>query len=629
MAGILTESNRQTTDTVNSSPDIKKPQAKMSELNGISKPLDVSAAPVTNGDCMPTKLKFVSPSDEEFESLEKDIKRRLFEGRGEAFYELGLGDSTASGLTEDELSASLATLKSLAVSCNADMTMLRKKPADKGFIVECLVRQRASEDDFMEVRVAVVGNVDAGKSTLLGVLTHGELDNGRGHARQKLFRHKHEMESGRTSSVGNDILGFDSEGHVVNKPEGHGSLDWIKVCKASSKVVTFIDLAGHEKYLKTTIFGMTGHAPDFCMLMIGSNAGVIGMTKEHLGLALALSVPVFVVVTKIDMCPANILQETMKLLVRILKSPGCRKIPVVVSTQDDVITSATNFSSERICPIFQVSNVTGHNLDLLKSFLNLLTTRMPVTDDQPAEFQIDETYSVPGVGTVISGTCMQGVIRLSDTLLLGPTSLGEFIPVPIRSIQRKRLPVTEVRGGQTASFALKKIKRNQIRKGMVMVAKELQPTACWEFLGDILVLHHPTTISPKYQAMVHCGSTRQTATIVSMNCEHLRTGDKATCRFRFIKNPEFLHVGARMVFREGRTKAVGNVTTIFPYTPGSSTFHKGKPSSKIAKAKVHSEKGGKKKRSKSKTTVTSSTTNDDKKTASASSSDVNLTLSTS
>lgn len=50
---------------------------------------------------------------------------------------------------------------------------------------------------FQMIRVAVVGNVDAGKSTLLGVLTHGELDNGRGHARMKLFRHKHEMESGR------------------------------------------------------------------------------------------------------------------------------------------------------------------------------------------------------------------------------------------------------------------------------------------------------------------------------------------------------------------------------------------------------------------------------------------------
>lgn len=44
------------------------------------------------------------------------------------------------------------------------------------------------------------------------------------------------------------------------------------------------------------------------LAQIGSNAGIVGMTKEHLGLALALNVPVFVVVTKIDMCPANILQ---------------------------------------------------------------------------------------------------------------------------------------------------------------------------------------------------------------------------------------------------------------------------------------------------------------------------------
>ena len=49
----------------------------------------------------------------------------------------------------------------------------------------------------------MTGNVDAGKSTLLGVLTHGVLDDGRGIARQKLFRHKHEVETGRTSSVGN------------------------------------------------------------------------------------------------------------------------------------------------------------------------------------------------------------------------------------------------------------------------------------------------------------------------------------------------------------------------------------------------------------------------------------------
>ena len=73
-----------------------------------------------------------------------------------------------------------------------------------------------------EVRCAVVGNVDSGKSTILGVLTRGEcrpshhprrwlrpktggLDDGRGLARVALFRHKHEIESGRTSSVGMEV----------------------------------------------------------------------------------------------------------------------------------------------------------------------------------------------------------------------------------------------------------------------------------------------------------------------------------------------------------------------------------------------------------------------------------------
>lgn len=62
--------------------------------------------------------------------------------------------------------------------------------------------------------MAVLGNVDSGKSTLLGVLTQGELDNGRGRARLNLFRHLHEIQSGRTSSISFEILGFNSKGEV-------------------------------------------------------------------------------------------------------------------------------------------------------------------------------------------------------------------------------------------------------------------------------------------------------------------------------------------------------------------------------------------------------------------------------
>lgn len=520
------------------------------------------AKSVTEYDQMISGQFLISPTEEQYELLLQRLQQQLGEGRGEVILEVGgAEDGKENGLKDDELEASVATLQSLASTLGCSCVKLRERKEIAGVVVQYLIRRVLDENDFLEIRVAVVGNVDAGKSTLLGVLTHGDLDNGRGHARQRLFRHKHEMESGRTSSVGNDILGFDEQGNVVNKPE-HGSLDWVKICEKSSKVITFIDLAGHERYLKTTVFGMTGHAPDFGMLMVGANAGIVGMTKEHLGLALALSVPVFVVVTKIDMCPANILNDNLKMLVRILKSPGCRKVPVMVKTSDDVILSATNFVSERLCPIFQVSNVTGENLPLLKQFLNLLTTRMEFHENEPAEFQIDDTYAVPGVGTVVSGTTLKGVIRLNDTLMLGPDPLGHFQPIAVKSIHRKRMPVREVRAGQTASFALKKIKRSQIRKGMVMVCPSLNPQACWEFEGEILVLHHPTTISSRYQAMVHCGSIRQTASIISMSKDFLRTGDKALIHFRFIKYPEYMIPGQRMVFREGRTKAVGNVVRI-------------------------------------------------------------------
>ena len=62
----------------------------------------------------------------------------------------------------------------------------------------------------IELRIAVLGSSDVGKSTLLGVLTRGELDNGRGCARLNVFRHRHEVYSGKTSSISIQTMGFDA-----------------------------------------------------------------------------------------------------------------------------------------------------------------------------------------------------------------------------------------------------------------------------------------------------------------------------------------------------------------------------------------------------------------------------------
>ena len=264
-----------------------------------------------------------------------------------------------SALTEQPLPALPSTADDGATGANTSNNTMSsthcitqpssKSPPTPYVYAHVLIRQKAGRvEDLLELRIAVTGNVDAGKSTLLGVLTKDTLDDGRGKARVNLFRHKHEIESGRTSSVGMEIMGFNSKGQIVtphslNKPK----ITWDDICIEGSKVLTFIDLAGHEKYLKTTVFGMTGCAPDFVMLMIGSNAGIIGMTKEHLGLALALQVPVFVVVTKIDMCPRNVLESTLRQLIKILKSNGCRKLPMFIKTTEDVLMTANTFVSDR------------------------------------------------------------------------------------------------------------------------------------------------------------------------------------------------------------------------------------------------------------------------------------------
>ena len=206
--------------------------------------------------------------------------------------------------------------------------------------------------------------------------------------------------------------------------------------------------------------------------MVAANNGLVGMSKEHLGIALALNVPVMVVITKIDICPPNILKETITQITKIMKSPGAHKVPTFITNREECINTATQFVSKRICPVFQVSNVTGENLDLVRTFLNILPHHGRYNSDAPFEFHINDTFSVPFTGTVVSGIVKSGLIHEGDNILIGPDSLGQFIPTAIRSIERKRIRVPAASAGQSASFALKRVKRKDVRKGMVVLAKQ-------------------------------------------------------------------------------------------------------------------------------------------------------------
>ena len=203
-------------------------------------------------------------------------------------------------------------------------------------------------------------------------------------------------------------------------------------------------------------------------------------------------------------------------------------------------------------------------MDLVRTFLNILPHHGHWDAEAPFEFHINDTFSVPFVGTVVSGVVKSGVIHAGDSVLIGPDSLGQFQTTNIRSIERKRIQVPFCKAGQSASFALKRIRRKEVRKGMVVLPKldSGPPKVYREFVAEVLILSHATTIRPRYQAMLHVGPVSQTCAIIDIDREFIRTGDRATVAFRFVQRPEYLAVGDRILFREGRTKGLGIVKAV-------------------------------------------------------------------
>jgi GTPase len=538
-------------------------------INSIKKKLPQMDAVVLSdsGNAARTELK-------EEELTPESLERRVVEGQGECCW-------VVTAESEAEFPAAVAALSAMADRNSCGMFPLTpehreiQKAGKKWTAQEFLIR-RCIPGSHIEMRLAMCGNVDSGKSTLTSVLTRGCKDDGRGFARAFVFVHKHEADTGRTSSISENHLGFDARGSVVNYKDGgavdpqslhRSAITPQQLVERSAKMVTLFDLAGHEKYLKTTVLGMTRSMPDYACIVISANNGIQRMTKEHLGLCLALKLPFFIVVTRIDATPENVRQETIANIFKLLKMPTVKKLPYPIRKVDDVVVSSKNLRMDRITPIFEVSNVTGAGIPELVHFINLLPLRKDWTQlmTQPREMIIDSTFFVTGVGTVVGGIVTQGVFRVGDNVHIGPDGLGGFRQVQIKSIHVKGVDVDHVNAGNDAAFCLKKEKRSNVRKGNVLLDLATPPTAYWQFEAEIVILYHSTTISANYEPVIHSTTVRQSARIMLVDQEVLRTGDRANVKFHFLYRPEFMKVGHRLIFREGRTKGIGTVTRLMEH----------------------------------------------------------------
>ena len=524
------------------------------------------------------KLKLFDSNPERLDRLLTQMRYRIDEGGGEAFYTIGVADDGGLvGLTENEYEKSREVLTTVAKKNDCSLSLISEQlisPTKK--VYEFLIRER-NPSKYIDIRVACAGSVDSGKTSLLGVLLTGQNDDGRGTARLNVFNFQHEVKTGRTSSVAQHILGFDDKGNPVNYDNSLGhKKGWTEIVSASSKVVTLFDLCGHEKYLKTTILGLTSQFPDVVFILVGGNMGLSKMSKEHIFLCLSLHIPFIVIITKIDICKdrKNVLEDTIKDVKLLVKSPGIRRIPYDIKSQEDVIVCSKNINSLATVPIFYVSNVTGEGVDYVRSFLNLFTKKVSLfTSENKVEMYVDQTFQVTGVGIIIGGQLIQGKIKIGDKLLIGPNN-NVYTTIQVRSIHCKRTNVDEVDSGCYVCLGIKKPESLDIRRGQVIISILDRPIQVNEFEADIIVLKtHSTTIRVGYQPIVHVCSIRQTSQILSINSKKcargqtdndsiLRIGDRATVRFRFCYKPEYIKKGLRILLVEGKLRLFGKITNV-------------------------------------------------------------------
>lgn len=201
-----------------------------------------------------------------------------------------------------------------------------------------------------QLRITLTGPTTSGKSSLLGTLSTATLDNGRGKSRLSLLKHRHEIASGVTSSVAQELIGYKS-GEVINYAFPNVS-SWTDMHASAEggRLVFLSDSAGHPRYRRTTVRGLVGWAPHWTVLCVaaddGKNArsvaggtssaqdvlgiasGGVDLAKAHLELCLKLDKPLAVVITKLDLASKTSLRQILSKILSIVKAGG--RIPSLI-----------------------------------------------------------------------------------------------------------------------------------------------------------------------------------------------------------------------------------------------------------------------------------------------------------
>jgi len=494
--------------------------------------------------------------NERRQHLATQMKFLLETGDGKAIYIIGVDDNGVSkGLTEIEFEETLNVLKIIAAENSAEIAKVEKFTENGKAIGRIIISKTYRAAPKQHVIVATSGHVAHGKSTLIGTLMTGKADK---EGKHWLFLNvlPHEIERGLSADLHYALYGFKG-GKPFTLKNPLDKKERSKVVEQADKVISFVDTVGHSSWLRTTIRGLVGQSIDYGLLVVAADDSVTFITKEHMGILLAMDIPIIICITKIDKVGSKKIEDAERQIGEQLKHVG--RLPYSIKEEKDLAVVLDKLDT--VVPLIKTSAVTLEGYDLLNRLLLMLPERRKDLD-KPFMMFIDRIYNVTGVGIVVSGTIKQGKLKAGSELLLGPNESGVFKTVRAPTIEMHYYPLKEADAGLVVGIAIKGAKMEEVKRGMILCDKSVKPKAVKSFEAEILVLNHPTRIATGYEPVIHLQTAAEVAKIECLDREYLKSGDTGRVRFTLKYYPQFLEAGDRFVFREGKTKGIGTVTKI-------------------------------------------------------------------
>ncbi len=421
------------------------------------------------------------------------------------------------------------------------------------------------------LNLVVIGHVDHGKSTTVGHLFYltGTVDE----RTAKVYEEE-------AKKLGKETFKFAWVLDKLKEERERGLTIDVAYLKFETPkyFFTVIDAPGHRDFVKNMITGSS--QSDAAILFVSAKRGEFeagigpgGQTREHAFLAYTLGVNQMVVaINKMDDASVDYKQERYEEIKneisRMLKMVGYNVdkisfVPTSGWTGDNLVKRSDKMPWYKGPALFEA-------LDALE------VPAKPI--EKPLRLPVQDVYTITGVGTVPVGRVETGVLKEGDTLVFMPSGAqGQA-----KSIETHHVRIAKALPGDNIGFNIRGVSKKDVRRGDVGGHPENPPTVAKEFIGQIIVIYHPTAIAAGYSPVMHahtgqvsCRFTEliakldpRTGQTVEEKPAFLKTGDGAIVRFEPIHPisveaySDFPELGRFAIRDMGTTVAAGVIKEV-------------------------------------------------------------------